>query len=111
MTTEAPRQRSCAGGRQRRVYIGPFNKQNTRWFLKARTGLSEDHASRWADALEREAAKYVAEEDDLAVIRHPVFLDTLAKYIRGLPADSRATAADEFRLSRGDLFGEIVESC
>lgn len=89
--------------------IGPFDRQDTRRFIQARTGLSPEHASRWADALEAQAKEIVGEDDELEVIRHPVFLDTLSRYIKDLPQESRMNAVDEFRLSRGDVFGQIVD--
>lgn len=89
--------------------IGPFDQKDTRRFIQARTGLSPDHASRWADALEDQARAIVGEEEELDVIRHPVVLDTLARYIRDLPPASRMTAVDEFHLSTSDIIGQIVD--
>lgn len=104
LVRERVRESRCA-----ELSIGPFDKQDTRRFIEASTGLSPDHASRWAEALERQAMAIVQEDEELDVIRHPVVLDTLARYIRDLPPESRVTAADEFRLSRGDIFGDIVD--
>jgi hypothetical protein len=90
------------------LYIGPFDKKDTRKYIQVRTGLKPEHASRWANALEREAKEIVGEEAGFDVIRHPVVLATLARYILELPDEARANAADEFRLTRPDIFGEIV---
>jgi hypothetical protein len=92
------------------LFIGAFDSKDTRRFLQVRTGLPPDHASRWADALEREAKTVVGEGADLEVIRHPVVLETLAQYIIKLPTESRVTAADDFQLSRQNIFGDIVDN-
>jgi hypothetical protein len=106
--------RSLVGERVRRarsaeLSIGPFAEKDTQRFIQHRARLSPEHASRWADALQREAAAVVGEETELEVVRHPVVLDALARYIKELPPESRVTAAEEFRLTRGDIFGQIVD--
>src|SRR3989338_9228743 len=91
------------------LLIGSFTAQDTRRFLQVRTGLPPEHASKWAETLERQAMQVVGEESEWEVIRHPVVLDTLAEYITRLPAGSQVAAAEEFRLSRQDIFGNIVD--
>jgi hypothetical protein len=91
------------------LLIGLFDQQDTRRYLQVRTGLPPEHASRWAYALEREAREIVGGEAELDVIRHPVVLATLAQHITNLPDNSRVLAADDFHLTRTDIFGNIVD--
>lgn len=77
-----------------------------------RTGLREDHASRWANQLERQAAEALigaVDEEIEALIGHPLFLDAFCQMITDIPVERRATEADKFQLRSPDIFGEIVE--
>lgn len=91
-------------------YIGDFTQQDTRRFLQLRTGLDAGSAALWAKALEEQARAVVGEDADISVIHHPVVLDTLAQYITNIPSQARGNAAQEFRLTSPDLFGQIVDA-
>lgn len=92
--------------------FGFFGHQERRRYLQKRTGLAEALAANWTSALEREAAGVLGkgtEEEIEELLGHPVILDALARYIRELPTTERSRAANEFRITSPDIFGQIVE--
>lgn len=91
--------------------FGCFTKRERRTFLQMRTKLEPKHASRWATALERQAADIMGDESVTEIeemIGHPVVLDTLARYILDLPVAERAIRAEDFKITSADIFGQII---
>ena len=93
------------------LYFGYFDKRDRRRYLQVRANLDSSHASKWATALETQAAEVLGREATKEIeelIGHPVVLDTLSRYILDLPISQRMTQADAFKLTSSDIFGQIV---
>jgi hypothetical protein len=100
------------GDRVQYLTVGFFDKPGRRRYVQVRTGLRGEHASRWANQLERQAAEALigaTDEEIEALIGHPLFLDAFCQMITDIPEDRRATEADGFQLRSPDIFGEIVD--
>lgn len=93
--------------------IGYFSKAGRRRYIQMRTGLEADGAARWAGQLEEQSRgvlSNLADDDVEALIGHPLFLDAFCKMIGSVPEERRVAAADEFRISSPNVFGDIVTS-
>lgn len=91
--------------------VGYFAREDRRRYVQLRAGLEGPAAARWAAALEEQAklALEGAPDDDLdSLIGHPVFLDAFCNIILDHPAERRTKAADSFRITSPDVFGDIV---
>jgi hypothetical protein len=100
------------GDKAQYLTVGFFDRPGRRRYVQVRTGLSGDHASRWANQLEGQAGEALVGATDKeieALIGHPLFLDAFCQMITDIPEERRATEADGFQLRSPDIFGEIVD--
>lgn len=93
--------------------IGFFSKAGRRRYVEMRTGLTAKDASKWATRLEeqtRDALQSDTESEIDTLIGHPLFLDAFCQIILDIPKDRQSVAADDFRITSPDAFGEIVDA-
>lgn len=92
--------------------VGFFDRSGRRRYIQVRTGLDAEHAARWANQLENQAAEALVgatEEEIASLIGHPLFLDAFCQTIVDIPPEQRAREANNFQLRSPDIFGEILE--
>lgn len=90
--------------------FGFFSDQGRRSFIQAKLQLRPEVASRWSQALEREAEATLGTWREVdSLIGHPLFMDAFCAYVQAIPPDQRTRAAANFRFSAPDVFRQIVD--
>ncbi len=106
-----PLVRDELGDRASYLTVGYFNRQGRRRYIQVRTGLSSDHAARWAHQLETQAKRRLSARATKRSPpgRPPSLLDAFCQMIEAIPDAKRANEAATFQLRSPNIFGEILE--